>query len=257
MLTNPFDSLAAITARGEQADPLVMYLVVRSQWLSSAGRLLAAAAAATVAADRAFRADPLFASDMTAWHEGSFRKVTLRAKEGEFARLLADYPHALGLDPVLAAPLVAALPARRKSTADPFLRHLQALSRPLSELKFEAVSPSGEPAALVALNPELAMSSGKAAAQVAHAALMAVDAPEHLGAGSDWTEVLAAWEAAGCPIEMVTASPVGWAAGLAELPCVAVTDSGLTEVTPGSRTVLLVRPGNISARRAARALLAQ
>lgn len=246
-----------MTARGEQADPLVMYLVVRSKWLSSAGRLLAACAQATVAADRAFRADPRFAADMVAWHEGSFRKVTLRAKEGEFARLLRDYPHAIGLDPVSGGPLVAVLPARRKSTADPFLRQLQALSLPLSELELEVVSPAAEPAALVVLNPELAMSSGKAAAQVAHAALMAADAPEHLGAGGDWAEVLAAWEAADCPIEIATATPTGWLAGLAELPCVAVTDSGLTEVTPGSRTVLLVRPGSLIQRRAATAILAR
>ena len=85
------------------------------------------------------------------------------------------------------------------------------------------------------LNPRLEMSSGKTLAQVAHAAVMAADS------GS-----LEGWVAAGCPARVVVGGAERFrtlcedeaAAGLAAR----VVDAGLTEVAPGTVTVLALPP---------------
>jgi peptidyl-tRNA hydrolase len=79
-----------------------------------------------------------------------------------------------------------------------------------------------------ALNPAAVMSSGKTVAQVAHAAVMAAD-----------TGALEAWVAAGCPGTVIAPGAARFAALAAQGACVArVVDAGLTEVAPGTITVL-------------------
>ena len=78
------------------------------------------------------------------------------------------------------------------------------------------------------LNPALEMSSGKVVAQVAHAAVMAADA-------------LPDWAAAGAPGRLV--APRGFAELAARQDLAArVVDAGLTEVAPGTVTVLALPP---------------
>ena len=253
-LSNPYDQAAAATARAQQSDPLIMYLVVRRERVLSRPWLLAAAGAATVQADRRFRADPAWTSRCAAWHAGSFRKVTLRANERDWAKLLERFELVLGGAPE--APFVAVLPPRARSEVEPFLRTLQAYVIDPAELPDEPRPPTGAPTVLIAINPSLVMSAGKLVAQVAHAALMSADAPFELGAGSAWAAAVTGWEAGGCPIALaprITAP--GWERGLAELPCVVVTDFGLTEIAAGSRTVLATRPLDSAALVAAQALL--
>ncbi len=77
------------------------------------------------------------------------------------------------------------------------------------------------------------MSSGKTLAQIAHAAVMAAERP-----------ALAGWVAAGCPALVLRAPPDAFstlcaADGLAAR----VVDAGLTEVAPGTVTVLALGPG--------------
>jgi peptidyl-tRNA hydrolase len=83
------------------------------------------------------------------------------------------------------------------------------------------------------LNPRLEMSSGKTLAQVAHAAVMAAD-----------TGKLEDWIAAGCPARVVVGGAECFRSlceggeGLAAK----VVDGGLTEVAPGTVTVLALPP---------------
>jgi peptidyl-tRNA hydrolase len=82
------------------------------------------------------------------------------------------------------------------------------------------------------VNPAIEMSSGKTLAQIAHAAVMAAD-----GGG------LERWEAAGCPAQVLR-PPRSRFEELCRAPGLAarVEDAGLTEVPPGTVTVLVLPP---------------
>ena len=201
------------------ADPLRMYLVVRRgavTTLADAGTLAGAAAVACV---RAFADDP----DLEAWRPRP-GKVTLRARGGQWDEALATLPHVLAGDAVLA------VPPRRRSERGPLLERLQAMTTALEPLP-EAL-PAAPGAVTYLVNPALEMSSGKTLAQIAHAAVMAADS----GALEDWV-------AAGCPALVVRPPAEVFArrcrdAGLAAR----VVDAGLTEVAPGTVTVLALPP---------------
>jgi peptidyl-tRNA hydrolase len=77
------------------------------------------------------------------------------------------------------------------------------------------------------------MSSGKTLAQVAHAAVMAAD-----GGG------LEQWVAAGCPAQVAEPPKEDFDAMCTSGDLAArVVDAGLTEVAPGTVTVLALPPG--------------
>jgi hypothetical protein len=143
-------------------------------------------------------------------------KVCLRARTESQWRQVLEEPHALAGDPDGEA--VAALPPRRRSERGPLLERLQAMSTELEPPPAETA-----PGMNYLLNPTVSMSSGKTVAQVAHAAVMAADTGE-----------LEAWVAAGCPARVVAPPPEAFtaAAGLR------VQDAGLTEVPPGTVTVI-------------------
>jgi len=91
----------------------------------------------------------------------------------------------------------------------------------------DATAPPG--AALYALNPAAAMSTGKTIAQVAHAAVMAADTDP-------------AWGDRGCPAVVLAPDRDAFAATLEREDCLAkVVDAGLTEVPPGTVTVAVLR----------------
>jgi peptidyl-tRNA hydrolase len=78
------------------------------------------------------------------------------------------------------------------------------------------------------VNPDAEMSSGKTLAQIAHAAVMAADTGRH----EDWV-------AAGCPAQVIAPSREHFAAAARRDDLAAsVADAGLTEVAPGTVTVL-------------------
>jgi peptidyl-tRNA hydrolase len=81
------------------------------------------------------------------------------------------------------------------------------------------------------------MSAGKLAAQVGHAVLMAARALGPADPGA-----LEGWVHAGHPCAVREASGDFWAALRREERCVAVRDAGLTEVSPGTETVLGFAP---------------
>jgi peptidyl-tRNA hydrolase len=83
-----------------------------------------------------------------------------------------------------------------------------------------------------ALNPAATMSSGKTLAQIAHAAVMAAD-----------TGALDEWVAAGCPGRVVAPDAASFASLADRDDCAArVVDAGLTEIPPGTVTVIALRP---------------
>lgn len=201
-------------------DPLRMYLVVRRGAVESLARAGELAGAAAVGCLRRFEHDPAHADAIAAWRERP-GKVCLRARtQGQWEQVLEE-PHALAGD------AVAALPPRARSERGPLLERLQAMSTALEPPpRDEADRPD---ALTYALNPAAAMSSGKTVAQVAHAAVMAAERCQE-------------WAAAGCPAQVVAPDAEQFATLEAGGRCVArVVDAGLTEVPPGTITVIALR----------------
>ena len=169
------------------------------------------------------RTQPEHEETIAAWRERP-GKVCLRARTtAQWEQVLAE-PHALAGE--VDGEAVIALPPRRRSQRGPLLERLQAMS---SGLEAPPEDAPGEPGTVTyALNPAAVMSSGKTVAQVAHAAVMAAD-----------TGALDGWVAAGCPGTVIAPGAARFAALAARGTCVArVVDAGLTEVAPGTITVL-------------------
>jgi hypothetical protein len=210
-------------------DPYRMFLVVRRGAFDDleTGGVLAGAAA--VACLRRFAEDPDHAEAIAQWRERP-GKVTLRARGGQWDQLLREEPMTIAGDPEGAA--VVALPPRRRSERSELLTRLQAMSSELEPAPAED-HPQPVPGRLTyVLNPRLTMSSGKTLAQIAHAATSAMTNP-----------ALGSWVGDGCPARVVAPSPASFDAlcgsdGLAA----EVVDAGLTEVPPGTVTVLALGP---------------
>jgi peptidyl-tRNA hydrolase len=199
-------------------DPLRMYLVLLRGAVAELSRAGALAGAAAVACVREFADDPAMAE----WRPRP-GKVCLRARTESQWRQVLELPHAQ------AGEAAVALPPRRRSERGPLLERLQAMSTEL-EPPPETAPPG--PGVTYLLNPGIAMSSGKAIAQIAHAAVMAADS----GRYEDWV-------AAGCPGQVLAAPQAVFAAACERDDLAAkVVDAGLTEVTPGTVTVLALAP---------------
>jgi peptidyl-tRNA hydrolase len=196
-----------------------MYLVVRRGAVTSIAEGGELAGAAAVACVRRFADAP----GMAEWRPRP-GKVCLRARGGQWDAVLAAEPH------VVAGDAVACLPPRRRSERGELLERMQAMTTALEPAPETAEAAPG--AVTYVVNPRLEMSSGKTLAQIAHAAVMAAD-----------TGALEDWVAAGCPAAVVSPSQ-GSFDGLCESERLAarVVDAGLTEVPPGTVTVLALRP---------------
>ena len=204
-------------------DPLRMYLVLRRGAIAELAHAGELAGAAAVACLRVFATQPHYEEAIAAWRERP-GKVCLRARtNAQWEQVLAE-PHTLAGQPDGEA--VVALPPRRRSERGPLLERLQAMSSALEPAPQDA--PDRPDAVTYALNPAAVMSSGKTVAQIAHAAVMAADTGE-----------LEDWVADGCPGQVIAPRPERFAALAAQGTCVArVVDAGLTEVAPGTVTVL-------------------
>ena len=197
----------------ESDDPLVMYLVVRRRSTRPFVELATAAALATRRCAARFRRDERWQAGFDDWWQHSFRKVCLRAepREWEDVRML---DHERVGD-------VACLPPVRRSARDRVLARMQALSDEAGALPGLQVAGAGALTLVVAT--DLGMSSGKTLAQVGHAALMA-DLDPQLG------------------VRVAGAGAAEWA-GLRDSALAIVRDGGLTEIEPGSETVIVLPPG--------------
>jgi hypothetical protein len=198
-------------------DPLRMFLVVLRGAITELARAGELAGAAAVACVREFADDPRMAE----WRERP-GKVCLRARTESQWRQVLEEPH------VAAGDVVAALPPRRRSERGPLLERLQAMSTALEPPP--ATAPARDGAVTYLLNPALTMSSGKTIAQIAHAAVMAGDNLED-------------WARAGCPAQVLAPDAPTFTAACARDDLAAkVVDAGLTEVAPGTITVVVLAP---------------
>jgi hypothetical protein len=193
-------------------DPLRLFLVLRKGAIASLERACVLAGAAAV---RHLRDHP----PPQEWLERP-GKICLRARtRSQWEQVRED---AVTLAGETDGEAVAAIGPRGRSERGPVLERLQAMSTELEPLPSEL--PETRDEVVYVVNPRCAMSSGKTIAQVAHAAVIAAD---HL---PGWSPSAAR---AVRPDEAVFDA-------LCERDDLAarVVDAGLTEVPPGTVTVL-------------------
>jgi hypothetical protein len=209
-------------------DPLRMYLVLRRGAVATLARAGELAGAAAVACLRTFADDPGQREAIAQWRSRP-GKVCLRARTlAQWEQVLVEPGAVVAGSPEGEA--VAALAPRRRSERGPLLERLQAMSTALEPPPARAEGGDDRAALTYALNPAAVMSSGKTVAQVAHAAVMA--------------DRLDDWVAAGCPGRVLAPDAPTFAGLAARSDCVArVVDAGLTEVPPGTITVIALAPG--------------
>ena len=206
-----------------------MYLVLRRGAIESIARAGELAGAAAVACLRAFGDDPERREAIAQWRDRP-GKVCLRARtQAQWEQVLAEPGVVVAGDADGEA--VAALAPRRRSQRGDLLKRLQAMSTALAPPPERADDADGRVALTYALNPAATMSSGKIVAQVAHAAVLAASTLED-------------WARAGCPARVLAPDAPTFDALAARSDCVArVVDAGLTEVPPGTITVIALGPG--------------
>lgn len=194
-----------------------MYLVVRRRTTRPFDELARAAALAVRRCAHRYRDDERWRDGFDDWWRHSFRKVCLRAEPREW-EAVRNLDHERVGD-------VACLPPVRRSARDRVLARMQTFADEPGELpRFTGPAPDSLEL-VVAIG--LGMSAGKMLAQVGHAALMADLDPE-------------------LDVSVVGADPDDWAALVPSATAV-VRDGGLTEVAPGSETVLVLTGGRSGA----------
>jgi peptidyl-tRNA hydrolase len=238
ILTNHRDAPEQVLQRSAQQDPWVMYLVVNQDAPVSLAELLLAATRAAMRCADELGEHPAWRESFRAWSERSFRKVTLRARGAAWGKVQALEG---GAGEARGVEVIRALPPRLRSECGALLKGLQVYNPEAASLPpEEPVEPAPDHAMRFVFNPAARMSVGKQVAQIAHAVLMC--------AGSAWASdpryeaSFAAWRGGGYPGEILPSSR--WEALLRGADGVVVRDAGLTEVDPGTATVLATPPGH-------------
>ncbi|UGQ10337.1 peptidyl-tRNA hydrolase [Yinghuangia sp. ASG 101] len=219
-------SSAAPVADRDAVPQFVLPLVVRIERDVPPARTAALEAAARavlvfLADERSVAGE--WASRVTAWTDGRIRKVVRRARGAEWRRAAA-------LDGITLAHEGAEVRVFPPVPLDAWPKELARLQVSGTELDDPAAPPPPAPGVPVLwLNPDLAMSAGKAMAQAGHGAQLA-----WLRLGAEARE---RWAADGFPLAVRTASAAAWP-GLTAADLPVVRDAGFTEIAPGSCTVV-------------------
>jgi hypothetical protein len=153
------------------------------------------------------------------WRSGRIRKIARRARGVRWDRTgaLAHVEAAAG------TALVRAFAPHPRDDAPEELATLQVGGLELEDPEGWSPPPPPPPALTVRLSPGVAMSTGKAVAQVGHAAQLALERLPR--------RAVDAWLAGGAGVRVVTGAPVLPAAARVD-----VRDGGYTEVAPGTLT---------------------
>jgi peptidyl-tRNA hydrolase len=161
------------------------------------------------------------------WRSGPIRKVVRRARGAGWTRQLA-VPGVL-VHQAYGVRVAVHVPGP-VDEVHPEIARLQ-----VGGLVLEDDDPPVVPEADVRLvvNPHVTLTTGKAAAQVGHAAQLVLQTIPSSDAS--------AWVEAGAPVHVRTGDPGEWDGLLATAPVV-VTDGGFTEVAPGTVTVVAFHP---------------
>ena len=165
------------------------------------------------------------------WRAGPIRKVVRRARGAGWTRQLAVagvVVHRTGdVDVAVHVPGPV-------DEVDPEVSRLQVGGLTLEDpVRSTGGSPDGRADVVIHLNPHVEMTTGKAAAQVGHAAQLVLQSLP--------TADAARWTSEGAPVTVVTATSADWEHLVASAPVV-VADGGFTEVAPGTRTVVATHP---------------
>ncbi|WP_396451605.1 hypothetical protein [Actinomadura sp.] len=205
--------------------PWAMQLVVRAEKADppSHGAVCEAAATAVVRLLTDPRAvEGEWRDAVREWESRRIRKVTRRARGVRWPEVQA-LP---GVTVEHAGAQVRAFPPGPVSDVPPQLAKLQVAGLDLAEAE-EPPPPPAPPYAAMALNPDVTITTGKAAAQCGHAAQLLL----RQGRRKD----VAAWVDAGAPVHL--ARDVPWSRCVKKA-AVAVRDGGFTEVPPGTMTAI-------------------
>lgn len=177
-------------------------------------------AAAALASAKAYLKDPEN-PDWQVWADGAFAKSVRRADAKMFAKVLATFPEhvlatvgegrAVGLPPMPAANLPKLL-AKLQVSGTHLPQGAPLPKQPLS----------------IVLNASLEMSTGKAAAQAAHALLAWVLESK--------PAAMEAWAANGFPVGIVELPAKEFRKGSLQSAGPVIQDAGRTEIEPGSTT---------------------
>lgn len=205
--------------------------------------MLEAAATAAIAVCLDPRAEPdgPWHADVLAWTSGSIRKVSRRAR-GAHWTAVRDLP---GVTIDVAGAQARALVPGLVAETPHVVSRLQIQG---SDLPADEPGPVGAGVPVLYLNPVVAMTTGKAAAQVGHATMLAAALLHADGRDAD----LKAWAANGFRCAVRTPSRAHWRdlhpgddplGAWRRRRVVAVRDAGFTEVDPGTVTVLTQWPG--------------
>jgi peptidyl-tRNA hydrolase len=206
--------------------PWAMQLAVRLERRQPPTHSAVCAAAAMAVVRVLTEPDPGWREAVGQWEAGRIRKVTRRARGVRWAAV-QTLP---GVTVEHAGAEVRAFVPGPVTEVPPELAKLQVAGLDLTDGAADDDDQAGEPLppyAAVALNPDVPMSTGKAAAQSGHAAHLLLRQAAESGRS--------AWLAAGLCVHLVRAQT--WRRCV-ERATVAVRDAGFTEVPPGTVTAI-------------------
>lgn len=181
-------------------------------------------AAAALASAQAFLRDPAN-PDWQQWAQGAFAKSVRRADAKMFAKVLAAYPdHAPS---IVGEAQAVGLPPMPAAELPKLLSKLQ-----VSGTQLPGGAPLPEQPLTIVLNASLEMSTGKAAAQAAHALLAWVLESK--------PAAVEAWAANGFPVGIAELPAKEFRKGARKSAGPVIQDAGRTEIEPGSTTAYVV-----------------